>query len=287
MTAREKAIPTLSQRLSSLRGSSHPILARADDGCIYVVKSANNPHGSNILFNECAGNALYRALGLPTPRWTPVFAPTKFFHLESQSLACSAQSSNELCFASHYLGEQYRIYEILSSSLLAQVQNRESFWTAWIVDVCAKHTDNRQTIFVKMPTGYKAIFVDNGDMFGGPNGTSEPHLAASQYLDDRIYCSLAESRMQNILNKIRRINLEKIWGNVLTLSAAWQSTSGLAQFSQTLDRLGDSAFIRNVMDDIQCIHEGHYALINVKKPPQSIRSTDLAYSTLRREIAQM
>lgn len=287
MTAREKAIPTLSQRLSSLRGSSHPILARANDGCIYVVKSANNPHGSNVLFNECAGNVLYRALGLPTPRWTPVFAPTNFFHLEAQSSAGNVQNDNELCFASHYIGEQYRIYEIFPSSLLAQVQNRESFWTAWIVDVCAKHTDNRQTIFVKMPTGYKAVFVDNGDMFGGPNGTSEPHLAASQYLDDRIYCNLSEITMHNILNKIRSINSGKIWEKVLTLSTAWQSTSGLAQFSQTLDRLGDSAYIRNVMDDIQCLHEGHHALMNVKRPPQSIRSTDLAYSSMRRESARV
>lgn len=270
MASRKDTTPSISRLLYSLRGSSYPVLARADNGCMYVVKSPSNPHGSSVLFNECAGSILYRELGMQTARWTPVLAPTCFFSSQEKVSEYTPGVEQELCFASHYLGEQYRILEILSGSLLAQVQNRESFWLAWVVDVCAKHTDNRQAIFVKMPVGYKAVFIDHGDMFGGPNGVSVPRYVVSQYLDDRIYGLLTESKRRHIQDTLGNLDLSTVWKKVLSMPAIWKNAQALSQFDQTLNQLSNSAFICKILDAIMDIHEGNHAQTEIKKPVQNV-----------------
>ncbi len=67
MIALGKDPVVVTQYVRNLRGGSQPILARASDGFLYVVKFANNLQGPNLLFNESAGSELYLACGLPIP----------------------------------------------------------------------------------------------------------------------------------------------------------------------------------------------------------------------------
>jgi len=55
-----------------------------------------------------------------------------------------------MCFGSRYLGgEGMRLLEILPGNSFKRVQNHQSFWQAWMIDICAGHVDNRQAIFLE------------------------------------------------------------------------------------------------------------------------------------------
>ena len=57
------------QYIRKLRGGSQPILVRADDGLVYVVKFSNNLQGPNLPFNEALGTELFRVAGFNVPKW--------------------------------------------------------------------------------------------------------------------------------------------------------------------------------------------------------------------------
>lgn len=141
-----------------VRGGSQPILARASDGFLYVVKFANNPQGPNLLFNESAGGELYRACGLHVPDWKPLVVSDSFIDRNPdcwmRTTVGRLRPASGLCFGSRFLGlNGKRLFEILPGSMYKRVRNQSSFWLAWLIDVCAEHVDNRQAIFVKGADG--------------------------------------------------------------------------------------------------------------------------------------
>ena len=50
-----------------------------------------------------------------------------------------------MCFGSRYLGEDStRLFEVLPGNSFRRVRNLQDFWLAWMIDICAGHTDNRR-----------------------------------------------------------------------------------------------------------------------------------------------
>ena len=78
MPALGSSIGLVKQYIRNLRGGSQPILARASDGLLYVVKFNNNLQGANLPFNESAGTELYRGCGLAVPSWRPLLVSDAF-----------------------------------------------------------------------------------------------------------------------------------------------------------------------------------------------------------------
>jgi len=234
----------LSQPVRRMRGGSNPLLVEASDGCTYVVKFRENPQGAQVLFNEAAGTALYRSLGLPVARWRALHVTRKFIekHRAWWSAAdwrtCMPQPG--LCFGSRYLGNQEsRVFEILPSAGLKRVEHRPLFWMAWLVDVCARHADNRQVLFVEQQQRtYKPVFIDHGYMFRGTEMEMPPHFCASRYLDPRIYPSLNEDLCLS-LDRLLHSKLEALWQEIHAIPDDWKCASCLRAFSVCLQTMSN------------------------------------------------
>jgi len=200
--------PVLLRFVCRLRGGSQPILAEASDGLRYVVKFANQPQGPNLLFNESIGTELYRRAHLTVPAWRPLRI-TESFVCQNQSCWLETPDGFEppqtgLCFGSCHLGSNHiRLYELLSGRGYLRVRNRNDFWIAWLLDVCAFHADNRQAVFCQGLDGkYCGAFIDQGHMFGGPKGEKDMSFAAPAYLDRRIYPSINFEPMEKYSRSI-------------------------------------------------------------------------------------
>jgi hypothetical protein len=242
----------------NLRGGSQPILARASDGLLYVVKFANNLQGPNLLFNECAGSELYRACGLPVPEWRPLEVSDSFLDKNPdcwlQTPEGCLRPAAGLCFGSRFLGGSgKRLFEILSGSMLKRVRNQTSFWLAWLIDVCAEHVDNRQAIFVEDAEGWlDAYFVDHGHFFGGPNADLKRHFGASRYLDQRIYGQISSEALLNIGDVLSTLDTDKIRQRIEAIPDEWSHASARDGLERCLERLKIPSLVQNVLDTIVC-----------------------------------
>lgn len=243
----------VSEFLRKLRGGSQPILVRANDGLLYVLKFAHNLQGPNLLFNEVMGAELYRACGLPVPEWRPLLLtdsfldrnPASWFEADGESIRPVAG----LCFGSRFLATgQDSPLEILPGSHFARVANRQAFGLAWLIDICAQHSDNRQALFLRSPGGgLLATFIDHGSMFGGPQGCDQPHPVAPRYLDPRIYC---DDLLDGFRHVSGMLNASNLWNLLRALPTEWHSESALSRFSVCVAWLTDPASIRQVIDSM-------------------------------------
>lgn len=251
----EASIP-VKHFVRKLRGGSQPILVQAADGHLYVMKFANNPQGRNLLFNEAMGSELYDACNLPVSPWKPLLVTDQFLN---QNQACWIQRPEGqlrpepgLCFGSRYLGKEgRRLLEILPSFTFGRVSNLQDFWLAWVVDICAGHTDNRQAVFEQQDNGLlRAIFIDHGNMFGGPNGDRRLHFRGSGYLDMRIY---NKTNVNSIMTSSRRafnLNADRLWNQINALPEEWKTVSALETFATCLETLANSQRVQSVLESI-------------------------------------
>lgn len=254
MSARGKGLAVVTEYFRSLRGGSQPILAKASDGLIYVVKFGNNPQGSNLLFNESAGTEVYRACGLSVPSWRPLLVTDSFIDANPDCWFHTAEGrlrpESGLCFGSRYLGgDGDALFEILPESSFKRVTNQSSFWLAWMIDICAGHTDNRQAIFLKgAKGGPRAFFVDHGHLFGGPNGEEWRHFSSCRYLDPRIYGDLSSRCRLDLLRVAETLDVDRLWRRIQMVTGDWKTASSLVATQRFLDRLSDINLLRNVVD---------------------------------------
>jgi hypothetical protein len=244
----------LTRYIHNLRGGSQPILAEASDGLLYVVKFINNLQGPNLLFNESAGNELFRACGLAVPSWRPVFVSDSFI---DQNPDCWMQTpegrlrpDSGLCFGSRFLGgDGIRLLEILPGTSFKRVRNHESFWLAWMIDICADHADNRQAIFVEdAEGGLDAHFVDSGHLFGGPKGEQRMPFQASCYLDSRIYQCVSSQQRRNFQTIAGSIDVDQLWRRIQTLPSDWKTATALKNFADCVDRLSIVNLLQSILD---------------------------------------
>ena len=249
------SFPVLTDHLRKLCGGSQPILARATDGALYAVKFANNLQGQNLLFNEAAGSMLYKACGLPVPDWTPIEVPASFLDahqqawIETETGRLRPQAG--ICFASRYLGANTRIFEILPGSYMSRITNRQCFWLAWLVDICAEHTDNRQALFLEDGQGaLSAVFIDHGHLLGGAKGGEQAKPLASGYLDFRVYKHVSSRQLLSIKSIVRTIDADRIWQQAQLLPSEWKTASGLRGLSTCLNRLSDAEFLSSAIETI-------------------------------------
>ena len=234
-------------------GGSQPILAKASDGSTYVVKFTNNPQGPNVLFNEIAGNELYQACDLPVPAWGPVLVTDSFL---DRYPACWIDSDEGelrpeagLCFGSRFLGEAGDPFtEILRGTDFARVRHQARFWLAWLIDICARHANRRETIFRRRADRrFDAVFVDHGHLFGGPDGNAEPYPFVSRYFDSRIYEDLSLTDLLEIQRRTRALDVDLLWDRLQDLPDEWKTKSALISFSECAHRISNLGQVQSIL----------------------------------------
>ena len=279
MTALERDSACVTGYVRNLRGGSQPILAQASDGQLYVVKFTNNLQGANLPFNESMGSELYRACGLAVPQWKPLLVHDSFIE---QNQDCWMQTpegrlrpERGLCFGSRYLGgDGMRLLEILPGNSFKRVRNLKSFWLAWMIDICAQHTDNRQSLFQEDDSGrLNAFFVDHGHMFGGPKGEHQPRFQASHYLDYRVYRSVSSQYLLSFQKIAGSLDLDQLWKCVQKLPDNWKTQSAFDRFAQCLHRLSNASLLQNILETMVDFHRRTNERKDAKserKPPRAV-----------------
>jgi hypothetical protein len=246
-----------------------------------VVKFANNLQGPNLLFNESAGNELYRACRLAVPKWKPLWVPESFLDRNRQ---CWMQTptghvrpASGLCFGVRYLGgNNARLFEILPGFMFKRIRNRHDFWLAWLIDVCAEHVDNRQAIFVEASDGrLDAHFIDHGHLFGGPNGESRKHFSASRYLDRRVYGDSPHQPPDDFEIALDALDVDKLMQQIEAIPSEWGSVSAVERFNRCVRRLKTRSLVGHIIEtmvsDVEGRKESESGYIgSERKPPSSV-----------------
>lgn len=245
------------------RGGSQSILCEASDGLKYVVKFADNPQGQNVLFNEVLGSELYSSANLPGPVCRPLVVTEQFIE---QNPGCWFRTVDEnlppkpgLCLGSAFLGGPcIKLYEILPSNRYQKIRNVVDFWVAWSLDVCAKHADIRQAIFIEGidKMSYYAVFFDHGHMFCGANGDQSRQLAGlrrltcPKYPDPRFYAVKPPEVNRDFLKRKLRIKVDDLWAKLDIVPDEWKTPSAIQGFSECLNVLSSGTMIEDVIDGI-------------------------------------
>ncbi len=254
MPALGKEPASVTHFIRNLQGSSHPFLAKASDGRLYVVKVMSNDSDANILFNESMGSELYRAFGLAVPSWKPLLVSDSFLDHHQNCWTVPREdrvrARSALSFGSRFLGgDGQSVFEILPGTRFKRVRNRRNFWLAWVIDICACHSDNRQAIFREQPDGtLEGFFIDHGHLFGGPKGEQRPHFMASRYLDKRIYQAVCSGEIFDFQRAAKSFNADRLWKRVEALPDEWKTASALSALAQCLDRLSCTKLLQNILE---------------------------------------
>jgi hypothetical protein len=200
------------------------------------------------------GSELYRACKLPVPTWKPLLVTDSFL---DQNPDCWIQTGegclrpqSGLCFGSQFLGNNgVQTLEVLPGSSLKRVRNHGSFWLAWVIDICAKHADNRQALFLKNSTQkFTAYFIDHGHLFGGPQGKQNVHFLTSRYLDPRIYQNVSPRYFCKLQKTAEELNSDDLWKRAQALPEDWKTASAFDGLTQALNRLSSATLLQGILD---------------------------------------
>jgi hypothetical protein len=229
--------------LRRMRGGSQSVLMRASDGALYVVKMMGNPQGPNVLANEVLGNELASHLGLCVPVWRPIRLSDEFLDRNRlcwfESISGIMRPPAGVHFALLALGQNSmtRSEEVLPGSWISRLGNRTDFVAMLVLDLWANHMDNRQAIFVRSgdTESITAVFVDNGDMFGGPFGQLQHRPGTTLYLDRRVYGVPSLGKVcSQWLRRIRSINEGEVLRLVRLIPDEWAGKEYRTQVTSQL-----------------------------------------------------
>lgn len=254
MLALDRKCAYVTSFIRKLRGGSQPILVEASDGFRYVLKFTNNPQGPNVSFNEAMGTELYRCAGLSVPKWEAIEVTEEFLNRNPRCWIETAKGMLKphpgVTFGTRYLGRTgSRLWEILPRSSFSRISNKKDFYLAWLLDICARHTDNRQAVFEEKPDGIQAIFIDHGHMFSGPHGeVTRPHYCTSAFLDTRVYEGRQNEGQIDVARIVLNIDVDELWMRTEQLPNEWLTDRAVRNFSDCLRIISDTKAVQMIAE---------------------------------------
>lgn len=215
-----------------LRGGSQSLLARGSDGRLYVLKMAGNPQGRTVLANEALASMLCRRLGLPVADWAYVRISDELLdanpHLWWELPEGSVRPKAGLAFGSVVIHQEdgTPANEILPSSWVGRLSNREDFAGMLFFDLWTGARDARQAVFLSSEgsRAVRAVFIDHGHCFGGPDGElkDETCWARAMHLHKPVYEGLFQQRRFNAWKQaIQNITTEEIHAFLGQIPQEW------------------------------------------------------------------
>jgi len=166
---------------STLNGSSQPAVVMASGLKEYVVKFRDFT-GQFGLMGEVIGNELMAHMGLPVPKWSPIYVSQEFIDKHPNIWYRSRPDSKGIRpKAGLHFGSRLtlsegcaRTWTLIPHQWIGHIANLEDLAGALLVDLWANNCDRRQYVVVTDGTGVKRlVFIDNDAMFGGWAGTQK------------------------------------------------------------------------------------------------------------------
>ena len=243
-----------------MQGASRPVMAQASDGHHYIVKLTGDDTDTYLNFNESAGTELFSACGLSVAPWA-CLELTRDMIEQTRKRWPDVVENHPNLKPGLYCGTRYlgtagtRVFEALPAEDLRRVTNRTSFWLAWLLDVCAEQSQNRQAVFVEnAEKKITAYFVDHSGLFGGCGLNQRRDLDGSRNKDEQIYVHLRPSEIEAIPQVLYKANWEQLRKRIDALPEAWRSPASLSAFEDCLSRMSDLVFLEDTMQAIDRAH---------------------------------
>lgn len=224
-----------------LRGVCQSSVVEASDGFLYVLKTSG-PKMPNLLFNEAFGSEVLSHFGLPAATWKPLKLNSEFIEAHPEMWFKSARNRSYrpipgLHFGSRLVSSKRcaGTYQIIPSSWVTRVKNRTHFLGALAIDIWSNHCDHRQAIYTRSGGFFKATFIDNGHMFGGPMGTEITSPRCCMTYDLAVYRGLEILRsLQGWHDRILEADLAEVRQLAEKIPSEWFSPE---QLDRTLEAL--------------------------------------------------
>ena len=168
--------PVAAIHVRKLNGASQASLVATEDGTLYVIKCLEFV-GQFGLISEVIGSELMAEMGLPVPHWEPILLTEDFIRrnpklwYRNRPDSKGTRSEDGLAFGTRLTTSRGRnlTYEILPSSWIERIVNRDDFVGALLFDLWANNCDCRQCVFLTddYAKALRAVFIDNDHLFGG------------------------------------------------------------------------------------------------------------------------
>ncbi len=224
-------------------------MLRCSDGNYYIVKMMGNPQGTTVLGNDCLGTTLLAALGLPVPPFSGVHltdqfitdTPAMWFETWGRYPPAPGMHFGS-CLVGDTLGAKWPT-QYLSPSQFPLISNRSDFLEMLVFDVWANNQDRRQAVFVEGDPGpryrsIRAVFIDNGFMFGGPDGLFREHDKRCLYDNNAMYAGLGSTfPLEEVIAQFRTAIARILPSCIRAIPHEWYSFQQSQMLETLMDRL--------------------------------------------------
>ncbi|MBI3209870.1 MAG: hypothetical protein HYZ37_13370 [Candidatus Solibacter usitatus] len=188
-----------------MRGGSQAHMIVAEDGHSYVVKCKQNAQHRRILVNEWAAGILLEHLGIPTAKPEIILLNDEFLSANSELKVVTGSHEKPVLPGWHFGSRvpvdpsRFVLYDYLPDALLSQVANLRDFLGALVFDKWVHNADSRQCVFFRAQirhysdapatrkTGFVAMMMDHGYIFGGPEWKLEDTPVSGLYPRHLVY----------------------------------------------------------------------------------------------------
>ena len=217
--------PVAVRYLSKFNGSSQPSVVVTTDGP-FVVKFRQFT-GQNGLLSEVVGAELMTRMGLPVPKWNPIFFTDEFLDANpklwyKQSSLQGLRPEAGLHFGSRLTlaGNPNYTYGVIPNAWIDRVVNRGDFVGALLLDLWANNCDRRQCLFLPLDGTQclQAVFIDNDHMLGGFKNDEKTcprrTMVANENFYRDVWTDLIVARWKSVIDGIDEKCLDSIIAKV-------------------------------------------------------------------------
>jgi hypothetical protein len=135
-----------------------------------------------------------------------------------------------------------RLYSYLPDLFIDRVENRSAFLGALVFDIFAGSLDRREAVYVEnhVTRTFKAVFIDNGHLFGGPHWSFLPGAKSPFCLQRELYSEPFDSAAIDFWISVIEKAVPEVLPNLLrTVPKQWYRGE-IGRLQDTLLRRADS-----------------------------------------------
>lgn len=220
-----------------LGNAPNRLLVSASNGRRYVLKLYSDRDRDQALLRESLGTELAASLGLPVPRWGPVYVSNDFITAFSR-IWTKQRPSAGYYFGSEMLGQDAgdRVCDYLPKTWLHKIENRSDFIGALMLDIWANNARSRQAIFFQKTNSamFRAVFIGFREMFSSRVDYSSSAIPG-RYCHGHIYDECwNESAFSFWQRKILSLRETRLRGLLLQLPSVWINREDVDQIISRL-----------------------------------------------------
>jgi hypothetical protein len=232
--------------VGAMRGRTRPHLMYGDDQNIYVVKFHTNIVSPRQLAAEYIATEIARAVGLSVPLCSPIQVPefliegTPEIRKQAQRYGIKYYTGPHFC--TRYMGSVGRTFDILPEHMLVKISNLPEFYGIFALDKWCSNADHRQAIFYQSAIHgpHRAVFIDQGDCFGGGAWTFSDAPENGNFLQRAVYQGVTNwDSFEPYLSRLCSFPPSQIWRIAQNVPSEWRGSS-----AEPIEKLVESLLCR-------------------------------------------